>query len=46
MATALIDELMEEYNDKYLVIGFDMNRNLIEVIIIWWVKILPISFTQ
>jgi hypothetical protein len=31
MTTALIDELMEEYDDKYLVIGFDMNRNLIEV---------------
>jgi hypothetical protein len=31
MATALIDELMEGYDDKYLVVGFNMNRNLIEV---------------
>jgi hypothetical protein len=31
MATALFDELMEGYDNKYLLIGFDMNGNLIEV---------------
>jgi hypothetical protein len=31
MATALVDELMEEFENKYLLIGFDMNRNLVEV---------------
>jgi len=31
MATALVDELIEGYDNKYLIIGFDMNRNLIEV---------------
>jgi len=31
MATTLIDELMEGFDNKYLLIGFDMNRNLIEV---------------
>ena len=31
MATALFDELIEGYNNKYLLIGFDMNGNLIEV---------------
>jgi hypothetical protein len=31
MSTALLDELMEEFYNKYVVIGFDMNRNLIEV---------------
>jgi hypothetical protein len=31
MATALLDELMEGYDNKYLLIGFDMNGNLIEV---------------
>jgi hypothetical protein len=31
MATALIDELIEGYDNKYLVVGFDMNSNFIEV---------------
>ena len=31
MITALVDELIEGFDNKYLVIGFDMNRNLIEV---------------
>jgi hypothetical protein len=31
MSTALLDELMEGFDNKYLVVGFDMNRNLIEV---------------
>jgi len=31
MATALFDELMEGFDNKYLLIGFDMNRNFIEV---------------
>jgi len=31
MSTALIDELMEGFDNKYLLIGFDMNGNLIEV---------------
>jgi hypothetical protein len=31
MATALLDELIEGFDNKYLLIGFDMNRNLIEV---------------
>ena len=31
MTTALFDELMEGYDNKYLLIGFDMNGNLIEV---------------
>jgi len=31
MATALVDELIEGFDNKYLIIGFDMNRNLIEV---------------
>ena len=31
MVTALVDELIERFDNKYLIIGFDMNRNLIEV---------------
>ena len=31
MSTALIDELIEGFDNKYLLIGFDMNGNLIEV---------------
>jgi hypothetical protein len=31
MATALVDELLEGFENKYLLIGFDMNRNLVEV---------------
>jgi hypothetical protein len=31
MITALLDELMEGFDNKYLVVGFDMNGNLIEV---------------
>ena len=31
MATALFDELIEGFDNKYLLIGFDMNRNFIEV---------------
>jgi hypothetical protein len=31
MATALVDELIEGFDNKYLIIGFDLNRNLIEV---------------
>ena len=31
MATALIDELIEGFDNKYLIIGFDLNSNLIEV---------------
>jgi hypothetical protein len=29
MSTALLDELMEEFDNKYVVVGFDINRNLI-----------------
>jgi urate oxidase len=31
MATALVDELLEGFDNKYLVVGFDTNRNFIEV---------------
>jgi hypothetical protein len=31
MATPLFDELIEGYDNKYLLIGFDMRGNLIEV---------------
>jgi hypothetical protein len=31
LSTALLDELMEGFDNKYLAVGFDMNRNLIEV---------------
>jgi hypothetical protein len=31
MVTALFDELIEGYDNKYLLIGFDMSGNLIEV---------------
>ncbi|MDR0636949.1 MAG: hypothetical protein LBF87_07710 [Treponema sp.] len=31
MATALLDEIIEGFDNKYLLIGFDMHRNLIEV---------------
>ena len=31
VATALIDELIEGFENKYLIIGFDMKGNLIEV---------------
>jgi hypothetical protein len=31
MATALFDELIEGYDNKYLLVGFDINGNLIEV---------------
>jgi hypothetical protein len=31
MSTALFDELMEGYNNKYLLMGFDTYGNLIEV---------------
>jgi hypothetical protein len=31
MATSLFDELIEGYDNKYLLIGFDMIGNLIEV---------------
>jgi hypothetical protein len=31
LATALIDELMEGFDNKYLVVGFDTDGNLIEV---------------
>ena len=31
MATPLFDELIEGYNNKYLLIGFDMSGNMIEV---------------
>jgi len=32
MATALVDELMLGFDNKYLVFGFDCNQNFIEVI--------------
>ena len=32
MATALVDELMLGFDNKYLVVGFDRSQNLIEVI--------------
>ena len=31
MATPLFDELIEGHDNKYLLIGFDMNGNLLEV---------------
>ena len=31
MTAALIDELIEGFDNKFLIIGFDMNSNLIEV---------------
>ena len=31
MATALIDELIEGFENKYLIIGFDMHGNLLEI---------------
>jgi hypothetical protein len=31
MATALFDELLEGFDNKYLLIGFDVSGNLIEV---------------
>jgi hypothetical protein len=31
LATALLDELMEGFDNKYLLVGFDTNGNLIEV---------------
>jgi len=31
MATSLFDELIKGYDNKYLLIGFDMSGNLIEV---------------
>jgi hypothetical protein len=31
MATVLVDELIEEFENKYLLIGFGMNGNLVEV---------------
>ena len=31
MITALIDELIKGFDNKYLIVGFDMNGNLIEV---------------
>ena len=31
MATAIFDELIEGYDNKYLLIGFDMKGNLIEI---------------
>ncbi|MDR1985706.1 MAG: hypothetical protein LBP88_01885 [Treponema sp.] len=31
LSTALLDELMEEFDNKYAAVGFDMNGNLIEV---------------
>jgi hypothetical protein len=31
MTSALVDELIERFDNKYLIIGFDMKCNLIEV---------------
>jgi hypothetical protein len=31
MVTALVDELIDGFDNKYLIIGFDMKGNLIEV---------------
>jgi len=31
LSTALIDELIDGFDNKYLVVGFDMNSNLTEV---------------
>jgi hypothetical protein len=31
MAMPMVDRLMEKYANKYLVIGFDFNGNLLEV---------------
>ena len=31
MAVPLVDRLMENHNNKYLVIGFDLNGNLLEI---------------
>jgi hypothetical protein len=31
MAVPLVDKLMEKYINKYLVIGFDLNGNLLEI---------------
>jgi hypothetical protein len=31
MATALVDELIEGFHNKFLLIGFNMDGNLIEV---------------
>ena len=31
MATAIFDEIIEGYDNKYLLIGFDIRGNLIEV---------------
>jgi hypothetical protein len=31
MMTALVDEIIEGFDNKFLIIGFDMNSNLIEV---------------
>jgi hypothetical protein len=31
ISTALLDELMKGFDNKYVVVGFDMNSNLIEV---------------
>lgn len=45
MATALVDELMEGFNNKYLVVGFDTNGNCIEVMYNLVDGSLPTSFT-
>jgi hypothetical protein len=31
MISALVDELIEGFDNKYLILGFDLNGNLIEV---------------
>jgi hypothetical protein len=31
MAVPLVDRLMEKHTNKYLVIGFDLNGNLLEI---------------
>jgi hypothetical protein len=31
MAVPLVDRLMEKHSNKYLVIGFDLNGNLLEI---------------
>ena len=32
MAAPLVDRLMDNYTNKYTIIGFDLNGNLLEVI--------------
>jgi len=47
MTVPLTDIILEKHINKYLVIGFDMKGNLLEIMynlvdsIIWWTKIPP-----